>query len=130
MNGYLLHTDIVAEALRPQPDPKVEAWFAWAYSRPKFLSVITFGHLEHAARLVRDPRRRSQMVAWLHFALRAPDSNFLLPITPAIASRWAQLLPTAKPQDSETDLLIQATAAEHSLTLTTLKSVTGALDPR
>lgn len=120
MNGYLLATDVVAATLEPRPDPKLEAWFAWAYERPKFLSVITAGELERAIRDVSDARRRSQMVAWLSFAFRGPGAEFLLPVTPAVAARWGQLMASApRQQTRETELLVAATAAEHSLALVT-----------
>ena len=92
MNGYLLATDVIAETLAPQPAPKVEAWFAWAYDRPKFLSVITAGEMERAIRGVPDARRRSQMVAWWSFAFRGLGSELLLPVTPAVAARWSQTM--------------------------------------
>lgn len=120
MNGYLLATDVVAATLEPRPDSKLEAWFAWAYERPKFLSVITAGEMERAIRDVADPRRRSQMVAWLSFAFRGPGAEFLLPVTAAVATRWGQLMASAsRRQARETELLVAATAAEHGLALVT-----------
>jgi predicted nucleic acid-binding protein len=117
MNGYLLATDVVTETLKPQPDAKVEAWFAWAFDRPKFLSVITAGELERAIRQLPEARRRSQMLSWLSFALRASES--LLPVTAAVASRWGQFSAMATTASKETELLIAATAAEHGLALVT-----------
>lgn len=120
MNGYLLATDVVAEALEPRPDPKVEAWFAWAFERPKFLSVITAGEMERAIRGVSDARRRTQMVAWWSFAFRGPGSELLLPVTPAVAARWGQMMGAVpRPAARDTELLVAATAAEHGLALVT-----------
>ena len=120
MNGYLLATDVIAETLAAQPDPKLEAWFAWAFERPKYLSVITAGELERATRAVTDARRRSQMVAWLSFAFRGPGEEMLLPVTPAVAARWGQMLNlAARPAARETELLVAATAAVHGLALVT-----------
>ena len=120
MNGYLLATDVIAETLEPQVSPKVEAWFAWAYDRPKFLSVITAGEMERAIRGVPDARRRSQMVAWWSFAFRGLGSELLLPVTPAVAARWGQMTVTgARPAARDTELLVAATAAEHGLALVT-----------
>lgn len=120
MNGYLLATDVVAETLETRPDPKVEAWFAWAYERPKYLSVITAGELERAIRGVADARRRSQMVAWLSFAFRGLGAELLLPVTPAVAARWGQMMAAGpRPAARETELLVAATAAEHGLALVT-----------
>jgi predicted nucleic acid-binding protein len=116
VNGYLLATDVIAETLETRPDPKVEAWFAWAYDRPKFLSVITAGELERAIRAVPDSRRRTQMVAWWSFAFRGLGSELLLPITPAIAARWGQMSGAGA---RDTELLVAATAAEHGLALVT-----------
>ncbi|MFN0103048.1 MAG: VapC toxin family PIN domain ribonuclease [Bryobacteraceae bacterium] len=125
MNGYLLATDVIAEALETRPDPKVEAWFAWAYDRPKFLSVITAGEMERAIRGVADARRRSQMVAWLSFAFRGLGSELLLPVTPSVAARWGRMMTVAaRPAAKETELLVAATAAEHGLALVTGRSRT------
>ncbi len=120
MNGYLLATDVVAETLETRPDPKVEAWFAWAYERPKYLSVITAGEMERAIRGVGDARRRSQMVAWWSFAFRGVGSELVLPVTPAVAARWGQMMALpARPTAREIELLVAATAAEHGLALVT-----------
>jgi len=124
VNGYLLATDVIAETLETRPAPKVEAWFAWAYDRPKFLSVITAGEMERAIRGVTDARRRSQMVAWWSFAFRGLGSELLLPVTPAVAARWGQMMVSAsRPVARETDLLVAATAAEHGLALVTGRTV-------
>jgi predicted nucleic acid-binding protein len=120
MNGYLIATDIIAETLETRPNPKVEAWFAWAYDRPKFLSVITAGEMERAIRATPDARRRSQMVAWLSFAFRGPGSELLLPVTASVAARWGQIMAAAnRPAARDTELLLAATAAEHGLALVT-----------
>jgi len=120
MNGYLLATDVIAETLQTRPNAKVEAWFAWAYDRPKFLSVITAGEMERAIREVGEGRRRSQMMAWLSFAFRGPGSELLLPVTPGVAARWGQMAALAgRTEARETELLVAATAAEHSLALVT-----------
>ena len=120
MNGYLLSTDVIAETLATRPAAKVEAWFAWAYDRPKFLSVITAGEMERAIRGVADARRRSQMVAWWSFAFRGLGSELLLPVTPAVAARWGRMMVTVvRPVARETELLVAATAAEHGLALVT-----------
>jgi len=120
VNGYLLATDVIAGALETRPDPKLEAWFAWAYERPKYLSVITAGEMERAIRGVADARRRSQMVAWLSFAFRGLGADLLLPVTPAVAARWGQMMAlSARGGARETELLVAATAAEHGLALVT-----------
>lgn len=125
MNGYLLATDVIAEALATRPAPAVEAWFAWAYDRPKFLSVITAGEMERAIRGVPDARRRSQMVAWWSFAFRGVGSELLLPVTPAVAARWGRMtVSPVRPAARETELLVAATAAEHGLALVTGRSRT------
>jgi predicted nucleic acid-binding protein len=119
MNGFLLATDVVADTLHRDPPPKLEAWFAWAYDRPKYLSVITAGEMERAVRGVADSRRRSQMVAWLSFAFRGLGSDLLLPVTSAVAARWGQYSSIAPATALPLDLLVAATAAEHGLALVT-----------
>lgn len=119
MNGYLLASDVIAGTLAPRPDPRLEAWFAWAYERPKFLSVITAGEVERAIRAVTDSRRRTQMIAWWSFAFRGPGAELLLPVTAPVAARWGQMLDSGAGRERDTDLLVAATAAEHSLALVT-----------
>jgi toxin FitB len=119
VNGFLLASDVVAGTLEPDPNPKLEAWFAWAYERPKYLSVITAGEMERAVRTVADARRQTQMVAWLSFAFRGLGSELLLPVTPAVAARWGQLSAIAPASSQPLDLMVAATAAEHGLALVT-----------
>ena len=44
-SGFLLDTNVVSEALRPRPDPRVLAWLRATAARA-WLSVVTIGEIE------------------------------------------------------------------------------------
>ena len=50
-SGFLLDTNVVSEALRPRPDPRVLAWLRANEARA-WLSVVTIGEIETGIRAV------------------------------------------------------------------------------
>ena len=45
MSGFLLDTNVPSELVRPQPEPKVEAWIASQRLDDLFISAVSFGEL-------------------------------------------------------------------------------------
>lgn len=45
MSGFLLDTNIPSELVRPQPEPKVQAWISAQSLEALFISAVSFGEL-------------------------------------------------------------------------------------
>nr|WP_297422306.1 type II toxin-antitoxin system VapC family toxin [uncultured Actinotalea sp.] len=118
MRRYLLDTNVVSELRRSRPDPAVVRWFDSVGPADLFLSVLTIGEIRlGVVRLRRrDPERAAAIDEWLD-RLQSGYADRILPVTPAVARRWAEMneartLPVV-------DALIAATAVEHDAVLVT-----------
>lgn len=118
MTRYLLDTNVVSEVRRPRPDPGVLRWLEAARGDDLFLSVLTIGEIRLGiVRLERrDPARAEALEAWLA-GLESGYADRILPVTVAVARRWAVL--SAERPLPVVDALLAATAAEHDATLVT-----------
>ena len=122
MNGFLLDTNVPSELVRPQPEPKVQAWIAAQNLDALFMSAVSFGELRKGIVLRSPGKRRTELEDWLETDLTILFSGRVLPLTRAIAERWGalegqrQLLGRPLPVP---DGQIAATALEHRLTLVT-----------
>jgi predicted nucleic acid-binding protein len=65
MNGIVLDTNVISEPRRPEPDPKVRAWFEAQEIERLYLTATVIGEL--AAGVERKPkgRRRNDFERWL-----------------------------------------------------------------
>ncbi len=59
----LLDTNVVSELIRPNPNPKVEAWLAEQYSANVFLSVISEAELRYGVAILPAGMRRDSLAA-------------------------------------------------------------------
>jgi predicted nucleic acid-binding protein len=122
VSGFLLDTNVLSEfSRRGDPDPGVEAWLGPIAPDLRYVSVMTIAEIRRGIHLLPAGRRRDQLELWLEADLMASflGSN-ILPVTNAIADRWAALSARAQQQGlqiSVLDGLIAATALEHGLTL-------------
>jgi predicted nucleic acid-binding protein len=90
--NVLLDTNVLSEVKRPAPDPKVLAWLDTVDEDRVFISVASLAELRRGIALMEDGRRRSALAAWLALDLPARFSGRTLPIDPAIAERWGDLM--------------------------------------
>ena|SRR5256885_2989203 len=120
MNGYLLDTNCISEAVRARPDPRVVTWLETADEDLLYLSVLTLGEIRKGVAALPQSRRRTSLETWLNVELQARFSSRILPIDGAIADRWGSLAAVAKARGaalSTIDGLLAATAIQHNLTI-------------
>jgi predicted nucleic acid-binding protein len=120
MNGYLLDTNCVSEAVRAQPEPRVMSWLETVDEALLYLSVLTLGEIQKGVASLPQSRRRTSLESWLNSELQARFASRILPVDLGIADRWGLLAATAKNKGralSTIDGLLAATAIHHSLTI-------------
>ena len=117
--SYLVDANVLSEATRPKPDPRVVEWLrrnepAIAVA-PVILGEIRFGIL-----LLPRGARRTRLEHWFDEGVRRIHC---LPWEAATGLRWAQLLAELRARGRSMpikDSLIAATALVHGLTVATL----------
>jgi predicted nucleic acid-binding protein len=122
VSGFLVDTNVVSEFVRPEPNLRVKGWFEKADPELLYASVITFGEIRLGIEDLPVGKRRTALEQWLEEGVPEWFQSNLLPVTKAIADRWAQMTIQARRRGiaiSTADGLIAATAMEHGLTLIT-----------
>ncbi len=120
MNGYLLDTNCISEAVRSRPDPRVMSWLEATDEDLLYLSVLTLGEIRKGVAGLAQSRRRTLLETWLNVELQARFSARILSIDSAIADRWGLLAESAKSKGrglSTIDGLLASTAIHHNLTI-------------
>jgi predicted nucleic acid-binding protein len=122
VSGFLVDTNVISEFVRPQPDSHVIRWLDAAEPETLFASVVTFGEIRLGIEDLPAGKRRAALEEWLENGLPDWFDTNLLPITKAVADRWARITIDAKRRGivlTTADGLIAATAIEHSLAIVT-----------
>lgn len=119
MTAYLLDTNVVSEVRKGhRADPKVTGWMRAQRGTALWLSALVVGELRRGALLIerRDADAATAITTWLD-SLIVDFGDRILPVTTAVAERWARLsVPDPVPI---VDGLLAATAIEHDLVLVT-----------
>lgn len=122
MTDSLLDTNVLSEFSHTgAPDHRVDQWLDSQPEESLFASVLTFAEILRGIELLPASKRRTQLEEWLT-DLQTSFATRLLPVTKAIADRWAVLSAQAQLRGTplaNIDGLIAATALEHDLTLVT-----------
>lgn len=115
---YILDTNVISAARRPDRAPKAAAWLQGKAEQDLFLSVITLGEIERGIRLqeTRDPDFARDLRAWLDRTVLL-FSDRLLPFEAEDARIWGRL--SAEIGHNGADLMIAASALRHAATVVT-----------
>lgn len=106
---YLLDTNVISAARRPDRAPKVAAWLKGRAEEELFVSVITLGEIERGIRLQegKNVAFAADLRAWLDRTVML-FSDRILPFGPEDARIWGAL--SARVGHGGADLMIAATA--------------------
>jgi toxin FitB len=120
--SFLLDTNVVSEAMRPQPHPSVLEWLAAVDEDRIHLSVVTLAEIRHGIERLPTGSRRKRLDEWLRHDLVSRFEGRILPISPEIADAWGKIV--ARRDDAgrpigAMDAFIAATAETYALTLVT-----------
>jgi toxin FitB len=115
---YLVDANVLSEATRPDPDPRVLQWLARHERQiavdPVILGEILFGILQ-----LQPGKRRSRLEQWFEAGI---GTIHCLPWDATTGLRWARLLADLRATGRSMpikDSLIAATALTHGLALVT-----------
>ncbi len=111
---YLVDANVLSEATRPNPEPRVLRWLR-ANEAELALNPIILGEIEYGILTLPASRRRRMLQDWFSKRVRNIVS---LDFDAKTASEWAKLLATLKQKATPMpikDSLIAATALQHRL---------------
>ena len=116
--SYLLDTNIVSEARKPNGDANVKAWLGSVSGRDLHMSVLVIGEVRSGIERLRrrNPAEGAVYELWLATLLR-DYADRIVPVTAAIAEDWGRL--NATRTLPAVDGLLAATARVMGLTLVT-----------
>lgn len=120
--NLLLDTNVLSEVQRPAPSPRVLAWLDTIDEDRAFISVASIAELRRGIALLEDGRRRTALAAWLAHDLPERFAGRTLPIGPAVAERWGDLMAQSRRSGialSVMDGFFAATALTNDLALVT-----------
>ena len=123
MNGWLLDTNVIAEAGGAKPDRRVENWISSQPEDILFLSILTLGEYQKGIQNLPPADRRRPRLQQAVLALETRFSGRILSVSDEIVLRWGSVSGELKRLTGHPppviDTLLASTAIEHSLYLAT-----------
>jgi predicted nucleic acid-binding protein len=119
---FLVDANVLSEATRPAPNPRVLAWLR-EHEADVVVTPIILGEIEYGILLLAPGRQRRLLQQWFAERVR---TLVVLDFTAETAAAWAQLLARLKQNATPMpikDSLIAATAFQHRLTVCTRNAV-------
>lgn len=120
--NLLLHTNVISEAMRPQPNPGLIAWLDGVDEDRVFISVITLTELRYGIERLAAGARRRRLEDWLERELPARFNGRIFPVDHVVADAGGRIAARSeaagRPMEMA-DIFLAATAEVHGLTLVT-----------
>lgn len=127
MASYLLDTNVVCDAFKPRPSPKVERWMAERADQDLFVPCIALGELWQGIALLDDGRRKRELLDWFN-GPAGPAALFagrILTFGSEAALQWGELIAEGfrlgRPR-SPIDMQIAAIAIVHDCEVVTMNA--------
>jgi len=121
---YLLDTNIVSEAIKPQPAPTIARWIQRQAGIDLFIATLTIAEIWRDILEMVDGRRRRELETWFA-GPEGPQILFagrILPFDLRAAMEWARIMAegtaAGRPR-SAIDMVIAATAAANQCVVAT-----------
>lgn len=87
----ILDTNVVSEALRPNPAPQVLAWLGAQVPSEMYLTAVSAAELRYGAAALPDGARRDALIAAVDAMLRVEFRGRVLPFDAAAATAYAEI---------------------------------------
>jgi predicted nucleic acid-binding protein len=116
---FLVDANVLSEATRPEPDPRVLTWLA-SHEREIAVDPVILGEIRFGILLLPVGKRRERLERWFQEGV---ERIYCLAWDAATGLRWAQLLAELRTRGRSMpikDSLIAATALAHGLAVVTL----------
>ena len=117
--SYLVDANVLSEATKPSPDPRIVSWLR-THEAELVVDPVILGEIRFGILLLRRGARRDRLERWFDNGI---GRIHCLPWDAATGLRWAQLLADLRARGRAMpikDSLIAATALAHGLALATL----------
>jgi toxin FitB len=115
---FLVDANVLSEATRPEPDPRVVDWLAH-HEREIVVDPVILGEIRFGILLLPEGKRRARLERWFQDGV---ERVHCLAWDAATGLRWARLLADLRARGRSMpikDSLIAATALVHGLTIVT-----------
>jgi predicted nucleic acid-binding protein len=120
--SLLLDTNVVSEAMKPQPNPGIVAWMNTVDEDRAFISVVTLTELRYGIERLAAGNRRKRLEEWLQRELPLRFDGRILLVDGVIADTAGRMVARSeaagRPMEAM-DAFIAATAEVYRLTLVT-----------
>jgi toxin FitB len=120
VNGYLLDTKCVSEAVKKAPSASVLDWIEATGESLLYVSVLTLGEIRKGVVALTHGKRRGQLETWLEVELHERFHGRVIPVDSEIADRWGHLSGELRRRGivlPVVDGLLAATALHYNLTV-------------
>ncbi len=120
--SFLLDTNVLSEASKPQPNDAVRTWLHSVDEDMLFVSAITLAELRFGIERLPPGARRNSLELWLSESLIERLGSRLLVVDSAIATEWGCLLARTEARGrrmNTMDCFLAATARVHQLIMVT-----------
>lgn len=124
MTRFLLDTNIISNAVKPEPSASLVAWLGAQLDADLFISALTIGEIRRGILDLPDGRRKQSLAHWFE-GPEGPQGLFsgrVLPFDEAAALHWALLMADGRAAGrprSSLDMIIAAVALANGCVVVT-----------